>query len=101
MRILALSAVVVLSIGLASTAWTRDDGEVETYQCRNGERFTVEYHPSHIRLRTGAGVFALRAGAGNSDYSDGQTVFRPTADGATLERPGLPPASDCVRPDKA
>lgn len=98
-RILAASLCATLTAGLASTAWTRDDGAIDNYSCRNGERFTVEHHANHIRLRTGAGVFALTAvpAQQGDKYSNGQTVFWDNGSDVTLERTGLPAANGCVR----
>jgi len=87
---------------LASTAYTRDASRVVGYACPGGERFTVEYLRDHIRLRTGAGIFALAvqpAGSGEK-YSDGHTVFRLQGSEARLERPGLATSADCRAQDQ-
>lgn len=101
-RILAITLFAAVTAGLASTAWTREDGSTDNYSCRNGERFAVERHTNHIRLRTGAGIFALSSvPAPNGDkYSDGQTIFWDTGSEATLERSGLPAANGCTREHK-
>ncbi len=82
---------------LATTAYTRETSQTIGYACPDGERFTVEFHQDHVRLRTGAGIFALAAdpSAAGEKYSDGYTVF--TADGsqAQLERPGVAPHTNC------
>lgn len=72
------------------------------YSCANGERFMVEAHANHLRLRTGTGVFTLTndsalSGA-SAHFTDGQNVLRAEGDAVLLERPGLPVAHDC-RPE--
>lgn len=97
--LVALSGVTGL---LASTAYTRDASRVVGYVCPGGERFTVEYLRDHIRLRTGAGIFALAvqpAGTGEK-YSDGHTVFRLQGSEAQLERPGLATSAACTAQDQ-
>lgn len=93
----SLASLLVLAGGLASSAYTRDEARLVSYACPGGEQFTVEYLQDHVRLRTGAGIFALgREPAGSGlRFSDGQTVFRTQAREAMLERPGLPTASGC------
>lgn len=96
-QLAALSTLLVAAGMLAGTAWTRDPSRVVNYTCPGGEQFTVEYLRGHIRLRTGAGVFALasQSAEGGERYSDGQTVFSLTGAQAQLERPGLPRSSGC------
>lgn len=91
-QLAALSALLIGAASLAGTAWTRDSSHVVSYVCPSGEQFTVEYLHAHIRLRTGAGIFALAGQqiAGGEKYSDGYTVFTVHGDQALLERPGLP-----------
>lgn len=98
-RILAIAVFATLTAGLASTAWTRDSNTVDSYSCHNGERFSVERHANYIRLRTGAGVFALTAipAQEGDKYSNGQAVFWDKGSDAILERAGLPVANGCVR----
>lgn len=93
----ALASLTLLAGSLATTAYTRDSARVVRYACSGGEQFTVEYLEGHVRLRTGAGVFALaRDSVGTAmRFSDGETVFRTESREAMLERPGLPPASGC------
>ncbi|AYH44178.1 MliC family protein [Azoarcus sp. DN11] len=88
----ALSALLIGAISLAGTAWTRDGSHVVSYACAGGEQFTVEYFDAHVRLRTGAGVFALAGKQVSSGerYTDGYTVFTVNGNRAMLERPGLP-----------
>ncbi len=96
---LLLSCLVLFVIfcGLATRAWTRDAPDTQYYVCANGERFTVEPHRHHVRLRTGSGVFALTAAPATTGekYSDGQNVFWNRNGKATLERSGMPSALDC------
>jgi len=83
---------------LASTAYTRETSRTVGYTCPDGERFTIEYLQDHIRLRTGAGIFALAvepSGSGEK-YSDGHTVFSAKGSHARLERPGLEPHTACT-----
>lgn len=96
-QIVALSALLTAAGMLAGTAWTRDASRIVSYACPGGEQFTVEYLSGHIRLRTGAGIFALanQPSETGEKYSDGQTVFVTQGDHAQLERPGLPRHSDC------
>lgn len=99
LRILAAALLATVTAGLASTAWTREGAAIDNYSCRNGERFAVEHHTNHIRLRTGAGIFALTSvpASRGDKYSDGQTVFWDNGTDAILERAGLPAANGCMR----
>lgn len=83
---------------LATTAYTRETSPTIGYSCPDGERFTVEFHQDHVRLRTGAGIFALAAdpSAAGEKYSDGYTVFSAKGSQAQLERPGLAPHTNCL-----
>ncbi len=96
---LLLSCLILFVIfcGLATRAWTRDTPDTQHYVCASGERFTIEPHRHHVRLRTGNGVFALTAApaASGEKYSDGQNVFWNRNGKATLERPDTPSALDC------
>ena len=76
-QIAVLSALLAAAGMLANTAYTRDASRIVNYACPGGEQFTVEYLRGHIRLRTGAGVFALvnEPAASGEKYSDGQTIF--------------------------
>lgn len=98
-RILAATVIATLTTSIASTAWTRDDGATDNYNCGNGERFTIEHHSNHVRLRTGAGIFSLTSVPApmGDKYSDGQTVFWDNGKDAVLERAGLPVVNGCVR----
>ncbi|NMG65340.1 hypothetical protein GPA19_10310 [Azoarcus indigens] len=99
-RLRTFSIALIIGAGsLAGTAWTRDSAQVANYSCANGERFSVETHSRHIRLRTGAGIFALTAAptADGLKYTDGQTVFSSHGSVASLQRPGLPESKDCRR----
>ena len=91
-QLAALSALLIGAVALAGTAWTRDGSRVVSYACPGGEQFTVEYFDAHVRLRTGAGVFALAGQQASSGekYSDGYTVFTVSGNRAMLERPGVP-----------
>ena len=93
----ALSALLIGAGSLAGTAWTREGARVVSYSCPGGEQFTVEYFEGHVRLRTGAGIFALSGEktAGGQKYSDGHTLLSASGDHAVLERPGLPDSQDC------
>jgi len=96
-HIAALSILLAAAGSLASTAYTRDTSRVVSYTCPSGERFTVEYLRGHVRLRTGAGIFALanEPAASGEKYSDGQTIFRTKGGYAQLELQGLPSHTDC------
>ncbi|NMG31143.1 MliC family protein [Aromatoleum evansii] len=93
----ALSALLIGAGALAGTAWTSEGSRVVSYTCPGGEQFTVEYLDGHVRLRTGAGIFALTGEktAGGGKYSDGYTLLSASGDQATLERPGLPDSQAC------
>ncbi|NMG75525.1 MliC family protein [Aromatoleum diolicum] len=96
-HLVVLSALLGTAGMLANSAYTRDASRIVSYACPSGEQFTVEYLRDHIRLRTGAGVFALanEPAASGEKYSDGQTVFWSKGDYAQLERQGLPRHTDC------
>jgi len=97
-RIALVAALGTATALLANTAYTREASRVVGYSCPGGERFTVEYLRDHVRLRTGAGIFALSmqpSGSGEK-YSDGQTVFWAKGSEARLERPGLETSSACT-----
>jgi len=83
---------------LATTAYTRETSRTVGYSCPDGERFTVEFLQDHIRLRTGAGIFALAVdpSASGEKYSDGYTVFSAKGSQAQLERPGVAPHTNCM-----
>ncbi|HJV24268.1 MAG TPA: MliC family protein [Aromatoleum sp.] len=96
-RFAALCGLIASAGMLAGTAYTRDATRVINYACKNGEQFSVEYLGDHVRLRTGAGIFALshQTAVDGEKYSDGQTVFWAHGQQASLERPGLPASGDC------
>ncbi|NMG54045.1 MliC family protein [Aromatoleum aromaticum] len=96
-RVALLVALTGATGMLASTAYTRDASRIVGYACPSGERFTVEYLRDHIRLRTGAGVFALavQPAASGEKYSDGHMVFHLEGAEAQLERPGWTTSVDC------
>lgn len=97
-QLAALSALLIGAGSLAGTAWTREGSRVVSYTCPGGEQFTVEYFDGHVRLRTGAGIFALTGEKtpGGEKYSDGHTtLLSASGDHAVLERPGLPDSQDC------
>lgn len=98
-----LSALLIGAGSLAGTAWTREGSRVVSYSCPGGEQFTVEYLEGHVRLRTGAGVFALTAekSASGAMYSDGYTVLSASGEQAVLERPDLPESPACSAIRKA
>lgn len=102
-QLAALSALLIGAGSLAGTAWTRDGSRVVSYTCPGGEQFTVEYFEGHVRLRTGAGIFALTGekSASGEKYSDGYTVLSASGDLAVLERPGLPESQACSAIRKA
>lgn len=102
-QLAALSALLIGAGSLAGTAWTRDGSRIVSYTCPGGEQFTVEYFEGHVRLRTGAGIFALTSEktAKGEKYSDGYTVLSATGDQAVLERPGLPESPTCSALRKA
>lgn len=96
-HIAVLTALLTTAGMLASTAYTRDASRIVSYACPSGEQFTVEYLRGHIRLRTGAGVFALanEPTTAGERYSDGQTVFWSKGGYAQLERQGQARHTDC------
>lgn len=96
-HIAVLATLLTTAAMLASTAYTRDASRIVSYACPSGEQFTVEYLRGHVRLRTGAGVFALanEPVAAGEKYSDGQTVFWSNGDHAQLERQGQASHTDC------
>lgn len=101
-RLVVLGALAATG-SLATTAWTQDNSATERYSCRNGERFAVERHTDHVRLRTGAGIFTLTAvdaNAGKVAYSDGSTILSGDRGAMRLERAGQPAADACL-PDPA
>ncbi|NMF97404.1 MliC family protein [Aromatoleum toluolicum] len=102
-QLAALSALLIGAGSLAGTAWTRESSRVVSYTCPGGEQFTVEYFEDHVRLRTGAGIFALTAEKSTSGakYSDGYTVLSASGDQAVLERPDLPESPACSAIRKA
>ncbi len=57
------------------------------FVCPDGDRFTVDFHPGHVRLRHGSGVFALsRETADKTErYSDGRHTLWLDKDGARIE----------------
>ncbi|NMF87649.1 MliC family protein [Aromatoleum petrolei] len=93
----ALSAVLIGAGSLAGTAWPREGSRVVSYSCPGGEQFTVEYFDGHVRLRTGAGIFALTGEktVDGEKYSDGHTLLSANGDQAALVRPGLPDSLAC------
>lgn len=82
---------------LAGNAYTREEVEVITYACQDGDRFSVEFQQTHVRLRTGAGIFALPRQSSDSpnSYSDGRTTFSTRGDTSVLIRPGMDTEQDC------
>ena len=96
-QLAALSALLIGAGSLAGTAWTREGSRVVSYACPGGEQFTVEYFDGHVRLRTGAGIFALTGvkTSGGERYSDGHTLLSASGDQAELARPGLPDSQAC------
>ncbi len=96
-RLIALGVLLAGATLAASTAYTRDAARYVRYACEDGERFSVEYHAGHVRLRTGAGVFALTAQPADepTHYSNGATAFRVKGEQAILERPGLATPAGC------
>lgn len=96
-RIAALVVLLAAASFVASRAYTGDSARAVRYECGDGERFSVDYLAGHVRLRTGAGVFAL-AGEQEGDaarYTDGHTAFWIEGEKAMLERPGLAMPADC------
>lgn len=90
-------AVLVGAAGLvASGTYSGEAGQSVSYVCRNGERFVVEHLADHVRLRTGAGIFALAAEGNGARYSDGHTVFHLDGAVAIVERPGLATPAGCT-----
>jgi membrane-bound inhibitor of C-type lysozyme len=96
-RIAALAVLLAAAGFVASSAFTRDSARAVRYVCGNGERFSVEHLSGHVRLRTGAGIFALAGEpAGNATrYTDGHTAFWMRDEEAVLERPGLAVPAGC------
>lgn len=76
-RMLFCGLTIALAGLLTGTAYTQQDGTQVSFVCDGGDRFSVEFHAEHVRLRNGAGVFSL-AREPDSDgqrYSDGENVF--------------------------
>jgi len=96
-RIGAVAVLIAAASVVASSAYTRDSVRAVRYVCGNGERFSVEFLSGHVRLRTGAGIFALTSEtAGNATrYTDGRTAFWTQGEQAMLERPGLATPDGC------
>ena len=101
-RIAVLAALIAAAGMVASTAYTREATRVVSYTCPAGERFSVEFLSGHVRLRTGAGIFALakQPAASGAKYSDGRTVFWTKGSEALLERPGLAANTHCTGQDR-
>ena len=96
-RIAAFIALLAAAGLLANNAYTREAVEVINYACPGGDRFSVEFQQTHVRLRTGAGIFALpqQSGENTRSYSDGRTVFSVHGDTSILVRPGMETERDC------
>lgn len=75
-RLALLGLTIALAGLLTGTAYTQEDGSQVSFVCEGGDRFTVEFHGEHVRLRNGAGVFSLGLEPGKGKrYSDGENVF--------------------------
>lgn len=76
-RLVLLGMTLGLAGLLTGTAYTQEDGSLLSFVCDSGDRFTVEFHGEHVRLRNGAGVFSLglEPGEDGKRYSDGDNVF--------------------------
>jgi membrane-bound inhibitor of C-type lysozyme len=96
-RIAAVAVLIAAASVVASSAYTRDSVRAVRYVCGNGERFSVEFLSGHIRLRTGAGIFALTGEPAEdaTRYTDGRTAFWLQGEQAMLERPGLAMPAGC------
>lgn len=95
---LALVAVTVALAGLLTgTAYTQESASQVAFVCEGGDRFTVEFHSEHVRLRNGAGVFSLGREPGDtrSRYSDGDNVFWTDGTRAGFENVRLQRQHDC------
>jgi membrane-bound inhibitor of C-type lysozyme len=97
LSIAAFIALLAAAGMLASNAYTRETAEVITNACPGGDRFSVEFQQTHVRLRTGAGIFALPRQSSDSpnSYSDGRTIFSTHGDTSVLVRPGIDTERDC------
>jgi len=96
-RLIFLGLTVVLAGLLTGTAYTQEDGAPVSFVCESGDRFTVEFHDEHVRLRNGAGVFSLglEPGSDGNRYSDGENVFWTEGSAAGFENGRLPRAHRC------
>lgn len=76
-RLAFIGLTITLAGLLTGTAYTQQDGAQVSFVCDGGDRFTVEFHAEHVRLRNGAGVFSLgrEPGSESARYSDGENVF--------------------------
>lgn len=103
LRLRAFPLILGAALGTAQAAAPGSIASTQ-YSCPNGERFKVEAHADHLRLRTGTGIFTLTHDAAPSTvdavahFTDGQNILRAEGDAVLLERPGLPVAHDC-RPE--
>ncbi|WP_168734246.1 MliC family protein [Pseudothauera nasutitermitis] len=90
-----LASATVLTAGVTHA---RDNTRDMEYQCPSGERFAVEHHSNHVRVRTGSGVFALapRDGASGAHYSDGGITLWTDGTRAALLRPDMEPSGICT-----
>jgi hypothetical protein len=97
LRILSVALGALAGLTFVTAAYTRDTQHPGQFVCPGGERFSVEFKGTHVRLRTGSGIFSLAPAEDQGGrYSDGNLAFRLDGDKATLERTGLPPLHGCM-----
>lgn len=97
-RIAGVALFLLVTSALTTTAYTSDAPMPVTYVCAQGDRFTVEYHGQHARLRHGTGVFVLskEAATDGSRYSDGRLMLWTHGEEATLEPGGPTSRGVCI-----
>ena len=95
---LALSCLALAGFAATQSFAQSDDAPV-AFVCDGGNRFSVEFHNSHVRLRSGSGVFSLARENVDQDgerYSDGEHVFWTNGSNARLRSHGNDNSVDCA-----
>ncbi len=109
LRLLATLALLAPAAALTGSVLARETARSTEYLCPSGERFVVERYDTHVRLRTGSGVFALTTLAGEHGergergerHSDGVITLWHADGQARLERPDLTSSGACRRISEA
>ena len=95
---LALSCLACA--GLAATqSFAQSDEAPVAFVCDGGNRFSIEFHNSHVRLRSGSGVFSLARESADQNgerYSDGDHVFWTDGNNARLRSHSNKNSVDCA-----